>query len=252
MTMAAVTLHQFRYSHFNEKARWALDFKGIAHRRVSVLPGPHRGAMHQLSGQNSTPVLEIDGTVVAGSAAIIDALEQRWPTPALYPVDPAERARALEIQQHFDKVVGPSARTALYAELLDEQWFLSGLFSEEQPLARRLPYRVAFPLVARLIRKGYRVNDPAAVSRSHEETDKALDFVAANAGPTGHLVGDAFSVADLACAALLAPLVNPAHPDMRWPEPHPARVHRHIEHWRAHPCAAWVLGCYERYRAVRG
>ena len=42
MNSPAVTLHQFRYSHFNEKVRWALDFKGIAHERVSELPGPHR------------------------------------------------------------------------------------------------------------------------------------------------------------------------------------------------------------------
>jgi glutathione S-transferase len=251
MTSPAVTLHQFRYSHFNEKVRWALGYKGIAHERVSELPGPHRRAMHALSGQNSTPVLAIDGTVFAGSAAIIDALEQRWPTPALYPAGPADRAHALEIQQRFDKVVGPSARTALYAELLDERWFLSGLFSEGQPPARRLLYRLAFPLVARLIRKGYRVNDPVAVSRSVEETEKALDFVAATAGPSGHLVGDAFSVADLTCAALLAPLVNPAHVDMHWPEPHPDRVHRHIERWRAHPGATWVLACYERYRPAR-
>src|SRR6267143_212223 len=34
-------LHQFRLSHFNEKARWALDFKGVPHVRRSYLPGPH-------------------------------------------------------------------------------------------------------------------------------------------------------------------------------------------------------------------
>ncbi len=248
MNTPGVTLHQFRYSHFNEKARWALDFKRISHERVSLLPGPHRSAMRRLTGQTSVPVLVINGTAIAGSAAIIDALEQRWPAPALYPLDPGERARALEIQQHFDAVVGPCARTALYADLLGEQWYLSGLFSSGKPLAARLPYRLAFPLVARLIRRGYRVNDPAAVSRAVDETGKALDFVATTANASGHLVGNRFSVADLTCAALLAPLVNPAHPDMQWPEPLPERARPFLARWRAHPGAAWVLRCYERYR----
>ena len=33
-----IELLQFPYSHFNEKARWALDFKGLRHVRTSLLP----------------------------------------------------------------------------------------------------------------------------------------------------------------------------------------------------------------------
>ena len=39
--MADPVLWQFKYSHYNEKARWALDFKRIPHRRRSLLPGLH-------------------------------------------------------------------------------------------------------------------------------------------------------------------------------------------------------------------
>jgi hypothetical protein len=35
-TVTEPILVQFRFSHFNEKARWALDYKGVPHRR-------HRG-----------------------------------------------------------------------------------------------------------------------------------------------------------------------------------------------------------------
>jgi hypothetical protein len=35
-------LIQFRYSPYNEKVRWALDFKRVPHVRRSLLPGPHR------------------------------------------------------------------------------------------------------------------------------------------------------------------------------------------------------------------
>ena len=102
MADAAVVLHQFLRSHFNEKARWALDWKRVPHTRRSYLPGPHFPALRRLSGQSATPVLALDGEVVAGSAAIVDALERRFPERPLYPEDPAQRERALGIQRRFD------------------------------------------------------------------------------------------------------------------------------------------------------
>ena len=56
-----VVLHQFAYSHYNEKVRWALDYKKLPHDRINYLPGPHMGAIKKMTGQTSTPVLEIDG-----------------------------------------------------------------------------------------------------------------------------------------------------------------------------------------------
>ena len=64
--MPTPELFQFKVSHFNEKARWALDFKGIAHVRHSLLPGPQKPKMQRLSGQEQTPVLRCGDDVVAG------------------------------------------------------------------------------------------------------------------------------------------------------------------------------------------
>src|SRR5262249_18900237 len=41
MASAVPVLWQFRQSHYNEKARWALDWKRIRHERRSLLPGLH-------------------------------------------------------------------------------------------------------------------------------------------------------------------------------------------------------------------
>ncbi|MEN8185402.1 MAG: glutathione S-transferase N-terminal domain-containing protein, partial [Myxococcota bacterium] len=90
-------LLQFPYSHFNEKARWGLDHKGLAHRRTSVLPGPHAPRIQRLTGQSQVPVARFGGAWVNGSARILDELERRQPEPPLYPSDPAERSRELEI-----------------------------------------------------------------------------------------------------------------------------------------------------------
>src|SRR5438128_853440 len=34
-------LWHLKVSHYNEKARWALDYKGIPHRRRAAIPGRH-------------------------------------------------------------------------------------------------------------------------------------------------------------------------------------------------------------------
>jgi glutathione S-transferase len=78
-------LYQFKRSHYNEKARWALDYKRLPHTRHSLLPGPHKLTVTRLSGQAQVPVLRHGRKIIAGSARIIDYLEQLVPEPALYP-----------------------------------------------------------------------------------------------------------------------------------------------------------------------
>ena len=117
--MPEIELFQFQGSPFNEKARWALDWKGLAHERISLLPGPHVRTIQKLSGQAKTPVLRYAGQVVPGSAQIIDTLETRHPAPPLYPADASQRARALEIQREFDEEVGPAVRCAKFFEVMD-------------------------------------------------------------------------------------------------------------------------------------
>jgi glutathione S-transferase len=54
-------------SHFNEKARWALDHKRIEHERRSVFPGIQELRARSLRGGTSTlPVIEIDGRRIGG------------------------------------------------------------------------------------------------------------------------------------------------------------------------------------------
>src|SRR5206468_1693961 len=121
-------LHQFERSHYNEKARWGLDWKRVAHRRETYMPGPHVVPMRKLTGQSSVPVLCLDGAAIVGSAAILDALESRFPERPLYPADPALRERALAIQRDFDAEVGVASRTAVFSVLLEESDYLCVTF----------------------------------------------------------------------------------------------------------------------------
>jgi glutathione S-transferase len=246
---ATVVLHQFARSHFNEKARWALAWKRIAHRRVTHLPGPHAPRMLRLSGTTTTPVLVLDGTVIAGSAAIVDALERRFPDPALYPADPALRARALAVQERLDREVGPAVRTVAFSALVAEPRYVRRIFAEGKLAPVRALYAAGFPLVGRLIARANGADDPATIARAFETTERALDEIAGEIAATGHLVGATFGVADLTAAALLAILADPEHPDMRLPRPVPARVAALLARYAPHPAVAWVR---EQYRLRRG
>ena len=110
--MAPPVLWQYNFSNFNEKVRWALDFKRIAHVRRSLLPGGPRAMLFSLRG--TLPVLELDGERIVDSTRIIEALERRYPERPLYDADADERQRALELEDFFDEEVGHELRRAVF------------------------------------------------------------------------------------------------------------------------------------------
>ncbi len=244
----AVVLHQFAYSHFNEKARWVLAYKGVEHVRKNYLPGPHIRPIKKLSGQQQTPVLDLEGQIITGSANIVHALEQRYPRPGVYPGNPRLQRRALEIQSRCDAEIGPAARTVLFSALVHEADYLLNLFAGHATGAQRWWYRAKFPLAKRMIARTNGVKDPANVRIAFEIFARTLDQVAGAVEETGYLVGDAFSIADLTTAALLAPYANPDHEDMRRPTPVPKRVQDLVQPYCHHPALDWVRNVYARHR----
>src|SRR5262245_17519038 len=103
-------------SHYNEKVRWALDYKGIAHRR-RVLGPDYLIRVWRATGQGKLPVLWLDGQAIADSTRIIAALEERYPEPLLYPRDAASRQRALALEDDLDETLGPALRAAIVTPL---------------------------------------------------------------------------------------------------------------------------------------
>ena len=122
-------LWQFRASHFNEKARWALDWKGIRHERRSLLPGPHAPVVMWLTGQKSVPVLQIDGETIPDSTRIIATLERKQPAPPLYPLADAARRRALELEELFDEEIGIHLRRFVFNAVLPNTAFTADLMT---------------------------------------------------------------------------------------------------------------------------
>jgi glutathione S-transferase len=247
--METPELYQFCFSHFNEKARWALDYKGIPHVRHSLLPGPHARTAKKISGQSAVPILKIGDSVVPGSAQIIGRLEEVYPDPPLYPGDVQQQRRALEIQDWFDRKVGPQIRCALFHALSQDVGYFSKIFSSRQSPVVRTAYRWFFPAVVHLIKRDMKINDISA-ARGREATQAALDFVERNSRDTGYLVGNSFSVADLAAASLLFIAVFPPELQTNLPEPRGHVIRQWIENWDGHPGTEWVREMFRRHRGT--
>ena len=88
------------YSYFRSSAayrvRIALNLKGVDYEQVPVnLVTAQQQAQTYLSlnPQGLVPALELeDGTILSQSMAILEWLEDTYPTPALYPTDATKRA----------------------------------------------------------------------------------------------------------------------------------------------------------------
>ncbi len=63
-------LLEFPRSHFCEKARWALDYKGIPFEAVAILPGFHRITVRKYARDSAVPVLLTDDGAVQGSSSL--------------------------------------------------------------------------------------------------------------------------------------------------------------------------------------
>ena len=237
-----VELLQFRFSPYNEKARWALDLKKVAHKRTSLVPGAHMSTVKKLTGQTATPVLKIGSRVVAGSAQIISELEKLYPNPALYPADAAERATALEIERRFDEELMPRIRRAVLMAFFHDGFYVAKVFGGG------FLYGLMFPLVRGFAKKGNGITGSQSVIDGERAAQEAFDWVAAHPKPGGYLVGGRFTVADLTVASHLATCVDPPHPDMQRPQPAPQKMNDWLERWRAHPASAWVMDIYKKHR----
>src|SRR5215218_11350574 len=111
-------LWHLKVSNYNEKARWALDYKRVPHVRRALTAGEHRRVARKLTGGSTFPVLVLDGKAIGDSTRIIEELERRYPDPPLYPSDPVARRRALALEEFFDEGLGPYVRLAVLDRML--------------------------------------------------------------------------------------------------------------------------------------
>lgn len=204
-----IRLYRARWSTNVERVALALAHKGLEVESVWI-DYDDRSPVERVSGQGLVPVVELDdGTVVHDSMQIVRVLEERFPQAPLYPPDAGGRARVIRFVDWFDDVwkVAPNAI--------------------EAEIGRDVP-DVA------------RIDELAAAMRA------ALDHFEALLAGRDHLLGDAFSAADVCAYPFLkyAARRDPADDEL---------LHRVLDGYQQlgddHPwLAAWIARVDERPR----
>ena len=115
------TLYGVGLSPFVRKVRVLLAEKGLSYEHDPVLPFNVSAEYKAISPLGKIPAYRDERGALADSSVICAYLERRHPTPALYPSDPYEYARALWFEEYgdsplvaitgpkifFQKIVGP-------------------------------------------------------------------------------------------------------------------------------------------------
>ena len=245
-------LYQFRISHYCEKTRWNLDAKRLPYRVENLVPGLHLFTTRRLGQVATVPVLLDGGAAVGDSTTIAAHLERAYPERPLLPASEPLRARALELEAYFGKYAGRAVRQWMYCQIGQQPGAMAALVTEGYSPAVRFAGKVAAPLLERAMRRQYRLNAEGS-ARSRATLGEVLDRLEreTDGDPARYLAGDALSIADIAAASLLGPLVAP--PGSPWAATTSSeRAQGPIDALRAElgqrPAWAWVTARYARDR----
>lgn len=210
-------LYQFELSHYCEKVRLVLDYKGLAYRKIEVAPGIGQLDLLRISGQRQVPVLKDGAQVIADSTAIALYLDRQYPDRPILPTDPQQRALCLLMEEWADESIGINGRKVML-----------GAFSQNPDLRRAaLPAttpsflksvieavpREALDLLGTSVGLG-----GDAVKSARKAMQQNLDALSVLLADKPYLIADHPTLADFAVAGLSLYVKFPAGPYLDIPE----------------------------------
>jgi glutathione S-transferase len=212
------TLITIPFSHFCEKARWALDRARVSYREEGHTPLFHKRAVHAASGRpGSVPVLVLDGEGVLDDSPLI----VRWADARatsdrkLLPSGGRDRDEAVALEHHLDVDFAPHVRRLGYFHILPDRVRALALMAIDTPKLEHALVRLGFPLLKGLMRRAMRI-DAAGSARSREKVKAVFEEISRRLGDgRPYLMGDRFGIADIAFAAFSSPLFLPDEHPMR-------------------------------------
>jgi glutathione S-transferase len=249
---APLRLITVSFSHFCEKARWALDRANLAYREESHVPLFSWPATFGAGGGRTVPVLVTPGRVVSDSTDILHWVDGATHAPPLFPAGDAGREVAAW-EEELDRRLGPATRRVIYFHVMKQRAQAERLLASAGGRWQQRALRLCYPVIRGLIVKGLDIN-PAGAERSRAVIDEVFARVAATlADGRRYLVGDRLTAADLTFAALAVPVIVPDELASVMParDQVPTAITDLIAHYRATPAGAFALRLYAEERARR-
>jgi glutathione S-transferase len=135
-----LTLYDAARCPYCARVRIVLFEKHVEFESIEIDLSNRPAWIYEKNASGRVPVVEEDAWILPESAVIMEYLEERYPEPALWPADPAERALGRLWLQRFDDRLGDAyyaarrgdgreqleARLAGLERALDAQPWLSG------------------------------------------------------------------------------------------------------------------------------
>jgi glutathione S-transferase len=166
-----VTIIGSYLSPYVRKILVLLRLKGIAYEIDPIVPFFGDDRFSAMSPLRRIPVFIDDRVTLADSSVIAQYLEERYPQPALYPADIADRARARWLEEYADTRMGEVFIWQLFNQVAINP-FVWGRKADEAALKKTLT----------------------------EEMPRVLDYLEAQLPQAGFVFG-ALSIADISIAA---------------------------------------------------
>ncbi|MBD1888987.1 glutathione S-transferase family protein [Trichocoleus sp. DQ-A3] len=210
-------LYQFELSHYSEKVRLLLDYKGLPYRKIEVTPGVGQVELFRMSGQRQVPVLKDGNTVIADSTAIAKYLDKQYPDRPLIPVDPKQKGLCLLIEAWADESIGLKSRKVLFGALSQNQSFRTSILPSNTPDALKTLVGALPGEVLNLLGLGVGYG-PDAVQAATEDLQQDLESLSLLLLESPYLVGDYPTLADFAVAGLSMLIKFPSGPYLDLPE----------------------------------
>jgi len=237
------------FSHFCEKARWALDRSKVPYVERGHLPLFAWIPALRAGGEKTVPTLVTDEGPVTDSTEILRWADRMTDGPLLFPPDVPD---ATMLEDDLDRDLGPATRLLAYSFLLPALRDRVGA-TKHVPKAEIVFAKLTAPMVRMLMKRRLKMDD-GAVARARTRIDEIFEAMAGLLGDgRRYLTGDRFTAADLTFAALSSPVILPPQLADRIPmDDLPAEMAALVDDYRETPAGAFVMRLYAEDRGVVG
>ncbi len=246
------------FSHYNEKARWALDYCGVPYQERRYMPGFSQLAVYaatrgrggrrdKVSTKLSTPVLITDGGETLCDSTDIARWAAEQSGTALFPTP-----EVLDVVTALGTDLGPYTRLCAYYHVMRVPRILPELATNNVGRAQALAFRAFAPLGKRMLARALTIDTPHA-ERALAKITAQLDQIETRLARGPYLVGKAFTAADLTFAALMAPALAISHAEgygasLPAVSELPSDAQAMVAAFRARPSGAFALEMFRRHR----
>ena len=242
----------------DEIARWVLDWNDVLYREETHAPPLHIPVVNRLVGERngggSGPVFLKTDALRYTAESLIAYFEQRCiPGKKLLPLDAAARKEVVTLYNLFAGPFEGNVSRYLYAQLLESPASARSWFTKGAPLGEKLEYRLSFPSLNKALTRQWGLTEKpvgerlAYIKKIFERVDGTLK------DGRKYLTGDRLTIADIAFAAVAAPLLLPMEfgGAMGTLQIVPAEMRLEVEELRATPAGQFVLLLYQNDRPLR-